>query len=398
MDAYMNKTRLVNFWNIFFVAMAIFILIVLIDLFTNSLDIHKYDWDFKFYIAFAEDGFSMDKLSSPGAYRYMTPFLVSALHTLSSLSIPEAFKILSYMGLWLQLMGIYLFVSYYSKSTLGGIVAMLVTAFSAVNVKFLLFDPFRPDIFAYFIVVLAVYLALKKRVLWLMIVTAIGVQFREFTIVPLIAYFLNLGFNREWSELKRYAIPFILTLIVSVLLPRMLIPITYSYQNFKSINDLLVIPLNGWRDFNWLYTILLYFLPTFILLTRSKIKKIKELISPQDFTFITIYALLVALLSMYGGTDLARFTTYFFIPQIVMIGFLAPLSTRMELIYMLTALFFFNKIHTDIPVWNSKLYMDWYGGYANIVTTATYMHLLRMVLIIGVAVLLRKLPKTILPT
>ena len=387
----MSKVKTFNFWNIMFMGTALLVLITMIDMLTNTFDLNKYAWDFKYYIAFAEDGFAMKDLISPVAYRYMTPFLAAGLHHLFPLSIPEAFKVLAYVGLWLQLMGIYLFVHYYTKSLSGALVATLVTAFSAINVKFLLFDPFRPDLFAYFIVLIAVYLAFKKKVLWLMIVSAIGVQFREYAIVPLIAYFINLTLNKEWHELKIYILPFMFTLIVSVLLPRVLIPVTESYQYVKSFGDLLAIPLDGWRNFNWLYTILIYFLPTFILLTKDRFKEIKKKIPPQDFTFLIIYTLLVALLSMYGGTDLARFTTFLFIPQIIFVGYMTSFASKLELLYLVVTVFLFNKIHTDIPIGD----VNWYGGYSNIVTHGTYMHLLWMALIILGAIALRKVSQKI---
>ena len=382
----MSKVKIFNFWNITLIGTVLLALIVMIDMVTNTFDLDKYAWDFKYYIAFAEDGFGMKDLISPVAYRYMTPFFAAGLHYLFPLSIPEAFKVLAYIGLWLQLMGIYLFVLYYTKSLTASVVATLVTAFSAVSVKFLLFDPFRPDIFAYFIVLIAVYLAFEKKVLWLMIVTAVGLQFREFTIIPLIAYFVNLTLHKEWQELKIYILPLIFTLILSVLLPRLLIPVIESYQYVKNFEDLLAIPLDWWRNFNWLYTILIYFLPTFILLTRDRFKEIKKKMPPQDFTFIIIYTLLVALLSMYGGTDLARFTTFLFIPQIIFVGYMTSFASKIELVYLVVTVFLFNKIHTDIPIGD----VNWYGGYSNIVTHGTYMHLMWMVLIILGAIVLRK--------
>jgi len=381
-----SKIKLLNVWHITFVGTVILMLLILIDKITNSFDIDKYVWDFKYYIAFAEDGFAMKDLISPVAYRYMTPFLASGLHQIFSLSIPESFKLLAYIGLWLQLVGIYFFVLYYTKSLRGAVFATLVTAFSVVNVKFLLFDPFRPDLFAYFFVLVAIYLAFRKKVIWLLVISAFGVQFREYAIVPLIAYFINLIIHSKWQEFKIYILPFVLTIVLSVIMPRMLIPVTESYQYVRSLRDLFIIPLDGWRDFNWLYTILIYFLPIFIMMTRDRLKIIKNKIPAQELTLITIYTLLIMLLSMYGGTDLARFTTYLFIPQIILIGFWSDYASKLELVYMLVTVFLFNKIHMEIPIGD----VNWYGGYSNIVTSATYMHLLWMTLIIIGANILRK--------
>jgi len=382
-----NDLKKQNSWEIIFVGISVLCLIVAIDMMTNTFDINKHAWDFKYYIAFAEDGFGMKDLISPVAYRYMTPFLASGVHHLFGIAIPESFKVLAYIGLWLQLMGIFLFVKYYTKSLMGAISATLITAFSAINVKFLLFDPYRPDLFAYFIVIIAVYLAFNKKVLWLMVVTAIGLQFREFTLIPLVAYFASLVLHKEWDTLKKYSLLFMLTIIISVGLPRMLIPITESYQYARSIGDLIAIPLDWWRDFNWLYTIIIYFLPMFILLTPDRIKIIRAKMPPKHFTFLMIYTLLVALLSMYGGTDLARFTTYLFVPQIIFVGYLSIQASKIELLYMFIAVFWFNKIDTDIPVGD----VNWYGGYANIVTHGTYMHLFWMAILIVMAIILRKI-------
>ena len=385
----MSNTKIFNFWHTTFMGVFLLLLIIIIDTITNTFDINKYIWDFKYYIAFAKDGFDMKDLISPVAYRYMTPFLASLIHGIFHVSIPEAFKVLAYIGLWLQLMGIYIFILFYTKSIKGAIVATLSVAFSAVNVKFLLFDPYRPDLFAYFIVTVAVYLAFEKRVLWLMLVTAIGVQFREFTLVPLLAYFMSLVLNKEWQEIKIYVVPFIFTLIISVFVPRWVIPITESYQYVKNFNDLLTVPLNKWRSFNWLYTILIYFMPTFILLSIARVKNLKEKITYEYFTFILMYTLLVALLSMYGGTDLSRFTTFMFIPQIIFVGYLSIYASKIELIYLLVTVFIFNKIHTQIIVGD----VNWYGGYDNIVTSSTYMHLIWMSIIIVGAIILRFIEK-----
>jgi hypothetical protein len=265
-----------------------------------------------------------------------------------------------------------------------------VTAFSAVNVKFLLFDPYRPDIFAYAIVLAIVYLIFEKRVLLAMMASAIGVQFREFAIVPLIAYFASLVVSREWHTFRRYIIPLMITLVVAVLLPRVIIPVTQSYQYVKGVTDLWRIPMDWWRDFNWLYTIFIYFLPTYILLTKERFRKMKERIPAGHMRFIVLYAMLVALLSLYGGTDLSRFATFMFLPQIIFVGYLSIYAHRVELVYLIVSVFFFNKIHTEIPVWDFNLSLDWYGGYANLVTKGTYMHLLWVVLIVAGAVIIRK--------
>jgi hypothetical protein len=375
--------------GLFFAAIGWLLLIIFIDIMTNRLDISKYAWDFKYYIAFAKEGFAMKDLISPVAYRYMTPFLAGGLHRIFGISVTDAFIILSYIGLWMQLMGSYLFVLYYFKSFKAAVSATLVVAFSAVNVKFLLFDPFRPDLFGYIFVLLGTYFALKKQVWALILVSAFGVQFREFALVPLVAYIAVLFVSKDWNTLKRYGLWFVAAFFISVVVPRMTIEITQSAQYIQKLEHLWLIPMDWKRDFNWLYTILVYFLPVFLLITPSRVKKLLKHIPDMHKRYIVFYTLLVALLSMYGGTDLARFSTYFFMTQIIIVGCFALYASKAELIYMTVAVFWFNKIHTPIPVWDFNLYLNWYCGYANIITEGTFRHLYTEAALIIGAVALR---------
>lgn len=385
----MSQNNSLSFKNIVYISLSVIVLLVGIDLLTNSLDIKKYSWDFAYYIAIAKDGFSTDKLTAPFVYRYPTPFLAGMLHSYFSITIPSAFKILVYIGSFLQLLAIYLFVSYYTKSMFGGIVSMLVTAFSAVNIKFLMFDPFRPDMFAYFIVVLAVYFALTRKTILLLIVSAIGVQFREFAIVPLFAYFISLGINQDWHILKKYAIPLIVVLLLSVLLPRLVIQVSQNVQHLTEVKGIFETPKDLLRDFNWLYTIIAYFLPTLLLINHSKLMVLRKLIPQKDILFVAIYSLLVIALSMYGGSDLSRFATYLFVPQIILIGFLVPLSSRLEVGFMVIAVFLYNKIYSLIPIWNIEEYLDWYGGFSSRVNMATYTHIFQIAILVGIAFVIR---------
>ena len=87
-----------------------------------------------------------------------------------------------------QLVSVFALARWYSRSNRGAWVAMLVTAFSLYQVKFLLFDTFRPDHLAYPLILLQVYLAMTGRFWPLWVVTLIGCQVREFNAIPLAAY------------------------------------------------------------------------------------------------------------------------------------------------------------------------------------------------------------------
>ncbi|MBK9778876.1 MAG: hypothetical protein IPP55_02320 [Anaerolineales bacterium] len=122
--------------------------ILLLDLLTNSLDTTRNVWDFVYYISMAKDGLNAEPLASPFAYRFLIPGLVNLLSR-TGLSIESGFKLIAYIGAFTQLTGIFLFVRWLGRSSRGAWIALLVTAFSLFNVKFLIFDPFRPDHLAY---------------------------------------------------------------------------------------------------------------------------------------------------------------------------------------------------------------------------------------------------------
>ncbi|MBK9778946.1 MAG: hypothetical protein IPP55_02675 [Anaerolineales bacterium] len=116
----------------------------------------------------------------------------------TGLSIESGFKLIAYIGAFTQLTGIFLFVRWLGRSSRGAWIALLVTAFSLFNVKFLIFDPFRPDHLAYALILLQTYFALKRKFLPLLLLTLIGSMLREFTLIPIFAYIFML--TREKVE------------------------------------------------------------------------------------------------------------------------------------------------------------------------------------------------------
>ena len=188
------KTRNV-LWVVFISAVIVFGL----DLVTNSVDTKKYAWDFVYYIAMAKDGFHAQPMASPFAYRYLTPLIVNGITRISSISIENGFLVLAYFGAITQLTGIFFFTNWLTKSRKGAYLAMLVTAFSLFNVKFLLFDIYRPDHLAYALILLQTYFAFEKKFLPLLVTTIIASQIREFNIIPLVAYLIA-----NWQSEERH--------------------------------------------------------------------------------------------------------------------------------------------------------------------------------------------------
>ncbi|MBI3172776.1 MAG: hypothetical protein HYZ25_03585 [Chloroflexi bacterium] len=370
------------------------ILISLLDLLTNHVDVTRFQWDFRYYIAMAQDGLNTPLLASPFVYRYATPLLVRMLTGLG-LSIEGGFTVIAYLGAFLQLTGIFAFTGWMTGSRKAAWIAMLVTGFSLFHVKFLLFDVFRPDHLAYAFILLATWLAAQRRFTPLLIVTLIASQFREFTIVPLIAYLFSFA-RTESARHKLYAQVglSILGLVLALGLPRLILPIEADFQFISLTPDGILrgvlAPFIITRDINFVYTLLSYLMPLWIAASIPQIQSAYRALSLEWRHFLTVYTGLVLLLSFFGGTDFPRFTTFLFIPQIILLGGLAEKTHGLVLAFMLAATAFFNLVWLPIPMDSMEAYRDFYGGYNGQVTIVTFWRILEMLVFVLFGWILRK--------
>ena len=358
----MNRKELIT------VSLISIAVILLLDLLTNSLDTTHNGWDFVYYIAMAKDGLNAEPLASPFAYRFLIPGLVNLLSR-TGLSIESGFKLIAYIGAFTQLTGIFLFVRWLGRSSRGAWIALLVTAFSLFNVKFLIFDPFRPDHLAYALILLQTYFALKRKFLPLLLLTLIGSMLREFTLIPIFAYIFMLTREKvERSIIIQQGIISLVLILLAMILPRIWIPVTESYQLIDlSANGLLyaiVLPFIPSFPVNFIFSILAYFLPLFLLVSPKEIRfAVQELPESQRW-YLAGYTILVLLLSFFGGTDYNRFATFLFLPQVMLLGTLENKVTNQKLIIVLACLFIFNRLWMYFPDWDIQTYRNFYGGFA----------------------------------
>lgn len=344
-----------------------------IDLLTNSIDTHRFSWDFRYYADMAENGLGED-LASPFAYRYLIPLLVRGLSLAIGLRTEAGFALMAYLGVFTQLLGVFMFTRWYTRSIRGAWLAMLVTAFSLFNVKFLLFDPFRPDSLAYSLILLAAYFALSGRFLPLVAVTIIGSQIREFTIVPwaahLYASFRSAGASTNGEGRRRRSAELVISIAAlgaAIILPRVLIPVVEDFQFAGFSRDGVLRPLLApfipARDANFVYSIMAYCLPVLMLAGPGTLRRVAGMISRVDRHFFGAYTVLVLALSFLGGVDFFRFSTYLFLPQIVLVGLLADGTPTVRWGIMLASLFVFNRVWLPFPMSDQGAYLDFYGGY-----------------------------------
>jgi hypothetical protein len=365
-----------------------------LDLLTNSIDTKKYAWDFVYYIAMAKDGFQAQPMASPFAYRYLTPLLVNGITKISSLSIENGFLVIAYFGAIAQLTGIFFFTNWLTQSRKGAYLAMFVTAFSLFNVKFLLFDIYRPDHLAYALILLQTYFAFEKKFLPLLITTIIASQIREFNIIPLVAYlFATWRADERPANIRRIFFS-ALFVLPAIILPRVLIHVTENYQivglSPNGILTALFLPLMPAIDINFLFSLLAYFLPLLFIADLKTIRATLAGLPNDQRRYLYAYTLLVLILSFFGGTDFFRFATFLFLPQILLIGLIAPQKSNLQIGAMLAVTFIFNLIWLPFPIWDKNQYLDFYGAFALRLNWATLYRILEGLAFIFLGVLLRK--------
>ena len=389
----MNERRRVAL-HLISAAMAAAVLVVFIDALTNSLDTAKFSWDFRYYIDMALRGLA-PPLASPFAYRYLTPLLARFISTALEVDVEAGFGILARGAAVTQLLGVFLLGRWYSKSSRGAWVAMLAAAFSLYQVKFLLFDEFRPDHLAYPLILLQVYLALTGRFWPLLIATVIGCQIREFNAIPLVAWVAGSWWTARASASRAdghavamKALISGLALAAALILPRLLIPVAEDFQ-FASLTPdgllrALLAPFILARDANYLYSLMAYVLPVMMLASPREALSTLGKGDPTRRAFLLAYGAFVLAFSFLGGTDFYRFSTYLLPLMTLTLAGLAPRRAHGETVLMLVAVLAFNRIWLPFPNEDVGSYLDFYGGSGSRFNLAS---LLRVVELLALMIL-----------
>jgi len=126
-----------------------------------------------------------------------------------------------------------------------------------------------------------------------------------------------------------------------------------------------------------------------MLVTPARLQAALSTLGPRTARLSAAYTVLVLLLTLYGGTDLARFTTYLLVPQALLIALLARDSGWAEIGVMIVATLVFNRIWMQIPIWDLEKYLDFYGGYSSRVNGVTALRFLEIGAFLVLAALAR---------
>lgn len=386
---------------------------------TNTLDTARYYWDFALYYDMAEHGLAgNDNLIAPFAYRFATPLLAGGIarilpvdHTLAVSASSEGgvfytstypgFVVIAYSAAIAQLVGVWALARYFGARGWRAMVPVLAIALSLYNVRFLLFDVARPDHLAYPLMVVAMLAVFERRIALALVVSCAGLFVREFLAIPPAILTVMLLWDywqtRRPSRLAWAGLTVLMT-AACILLPRLLIPIRISGQYLDPLNqsrdDLLTTlvqtPLSRRRWFNLLFNLASYTLPLWLLLTPGRLRAMWRGLAGHRAT-LGLYSALVLGLTLYGGTDTWRFVTFLFVPLVIALAVVLRGEVPwVEVVYMLGAVAFYNKLHLEIPN-EIGAYLDFYAGYDIRVNEATVARVTQMIALGAGALLLRGL-------
>ncbi|MDZ4158380.1 MAG: hypothetical protein U1B80_01195, partial [Anaerolineaceae bacterium] len=162
------------------------VVLLVIDRLTNRFTgVEGHAWDTVYYIDMAEKGIvGNPNLGSPYAYRFLTPLFARAINQAFNQPTVFGFRVAAYTGLLGTLFGLYLIARHLNARYWIAVIVMLVPATALFNVKFILFDSYRPDQFAYFCLVFALLALMKGKIALSILLSVIGLQTREFPIIP----------------------------------------------------------------------------------------------------------------------------------------------------------------------------------------------------------------------
>ena len=377
------------------------LLVAVLDGLTNSLDIARFSWDFRYYIDMARRGL-VSPLASPFAYRYLTPLFVRMISLGLQVPVEAVFGYVARAAAVTQLVSVFALARWYSHSNRGAWAAMLVTACSLYHVKFLLFDTFRPDHLAYPLILLQVYLAMTGRFWPLLMVTLIACQVREFNAIPLVAYVAAsmLAMRQPEHHARRHeaiqqALIATFGLAFALALPRLLIPIAEDFQFVSVTRDGLLraalAPLILARDANFLYSLVAYFLPVLMLASPRQVGLVLSEAHPWDRAFLGVYCALVLVFSFLGGTDFYRFSSYLIpITELLAIAKIADRSTLLQTLFVLAVVFVFNRIWLPFPSTDLDHYLDFYGASGTRFSLASMLRVGELALCLAAGFLMRR--------
>lgn len=374
--------------------------VILIALRTNTM---KPQSDGHEYIEMGRYGiFTNPNLIAPFAYRPGLPYLGAAMSAILSVDIKLGFRIAGWLSMVALLMGIYTLARVFISDWRKALLPMLILGLSFYHIKFPLFFYSLVDVGAYPLIVFAFWAFITKRYPLCLVLTSIGVLFKEFLAIPMLLLMIQVGILYFKDKSRGNLVRFGLTAGVglsAILLPRLLIPVISTEQfvdplnNLSSLSNLVTAPFDEMRVFNIFFALVSYWLPTLLLLTLARGSKvITELKERGLLLWCGLFLLLDLVLTVYGGTNIPIFISYTLPVQVVVLALLIREGPGIaELVFTFIVMLMYNKILFLIPdpTVDIELYIAYYGGWSNRVDLRTLVRLVDLGFFVALAAVIR---------
>lgn len=389
-------------WIAYACALAIAVALVsLVSRFANPL---PPQWDGLYYLAMAEgcpDGVAC--LVAPFAYRPAMPWLARTVAEPASLPALGGFAVVAWLSAVALLVAVFGLARSLSRRWWHGLVPMVLLGAYFPHVKLPLHFPLLVDVAAYPLMVLATWALLRRRLGLCLAISGVGLFFKEFLAVPFALAVLVLAVRAvrrrsPTSVVQALAAAVAGTLVV--VLPRVLVPVTTTFQFVDPIHDpgtlrqLALAPLDELRNFNIVLALVSCWLPTLVLVTRRRLERVWAELAELGALWPTLGSLaLVLLLTMYGGTNLAVFVGYTVGVQAIVLALLVRQGVgRAEIAWAVVAVVATNQVLRSIPspLDGFDAYIDFYGAWSSRVTVSSVARLVEHAAIVAVAVALRR--------
>jgi hypothetical protein len=390
--------------EILLVALGAFAFTALVALTTNHVDTTRYHWDFDFYLRMATTGPGGADGVAPFAYRFLPTEIVRAAHAATGVSLPNAFAGLAFVGAALALVALHVLLRRLGAPPPVAALSTLLTGLQLYQVRFLLFDVYRPEPVAYPLLALALLALFAERPAACLGLSALGLMAREFLVLPplLLALAALVPGWAPWPAPRRrpaLAAVSLLVLAAAIVLPRAFLPVARSVQTVDFQHDphayhwLTDFPRMHRRDINVVYCLLSYGLPVWVLCARGRLGAAWRDLGPRRVMW-TAYVVITLVLTLYGGTDVFRFVAYLFPPVADLLVGLVRRARRVEIAYALVAMAVFNRLCVPIPMDTLAHYLDFYGGWDQRLTPSTLARTLELLAWVLGAVALRRVTRT----
>lgn len=357
------------------------------------------------YNALAETGIALHKdLYAPCVYRFVSPMMAGGTARALGVSTDTGFLIVNIAASIALLCLTYAVARRVGADFTGGLVAMTAVGIGIGHLKNNMFFNNGMEAVAQ-VMMLGWCLAMfGQRWVLATVICCVGMCTREMFLIPAALMAGRLSYQawqtRDAKDICRLFVIVGCT-VASFVLPRWLIPVSFTFQLIDPLYDdhwftkLMKVPLNMRRNVNILLGALCYSLPTFMLLTRERFRAGWEYLRPYHLAG-AVYCCSLFVLTLYGGTDLYRYLTYFFFSQTFCLAALfASKDLRphwTEVALMLIVVAFHNRLFSEIPSYeeNPKQYLDFWPAFEDRLKAPAIRRFLEAIAALTAAYVLRR--------